>query len=77
MVNFEVTAEEITDKEMGLWKLCAVPLHKTDNPLMEWKRCESKQLCPFLTRLARCVLAVPATSALPECLFSSPQRATR
>ena len=33
IVNFEVTAEEITDKEMGLWKLLTVLLPKTDNPL--------------------------------------------
>ncbi len=33
-------AEEIADKEIGLWKMCAVPLPKTDNPLLEWKRCE-------------------------------------
>jgi hypothetical protein len=30
---------EITDKEIGLWKLFTVPLHKTDNPLVERKRC--------------------------------------
>ena len=71
MVNFEVTAEEIADKEIGLWKLRTVPLPKTDNPLMEWKRCEAKQLCPLLARLARRVLAVPATSASPERLFST------
>jgi hypothetical protein len=71
MVNFEVTAEEIADKEIGLWKLRTVPLPKTDDPLMEWKRCEAKQLCPFLEHLARRVLAVPATSALPDSLFST------
>jgi len=71
MVNFEVTAEEIADKEIGLWKLRTVPLPKTDNPLMEWKRCEAKQLWPLLARLARRVLAVPATSASPERLFST------
>ena len=71
MTNFEVTAEEIADKEIGLWKLRTVPLPKTDDPLMEWKLCGDKNVCPFLGRLVRRVLAVPATSALPECLFST------
>ena len=71
MTNFEVTAEEIADKEIGLWKLCTVPLPKTDDPLMEWKLCGDKNVCPFLGRLARRVLAVPATSASPERLFST------
>ena len=64
--NLTTTAEQI-----GLWKMRTVPLPKTDNPLMEWKRCEEALLCPFLTRLARRVLAVPATSASPERLFST------
>jgi hypothetical protein len=71
MTNFEVTAEEIADKEIGLWKLRTVPLPKTDDPLMEWKLCGDKNVCPFLGRLARRVLAVPATSASPERLFST------
>ena len=61
--NFEVTAEEIADKEIGLWKLRTVPLPKTDNPLMEWKLCGDKNVCPFLGRLAPRVITVPATSA--------------
>ena len=71
MTSFEVTAEEIADKEIGLWKLRTVPLPKTDDPLMEWKLCGDKNVCPFLGRLARRVLAVPATSASPERLFST------
>ena len=47
MTNFEVTAEEITDKEIGLWKLRTVPLPKTDDPLMEWKLCGDKNVCPL------------------------------
>jgi hypothetical protein len=54
-----------------LWKLRTVPFRKTDNPLMEWKRCEDKQLYPFLARLARRVLSVPATSDSPDRLFST------
>ena len=71
MTNFEVTSEEISDNEIGLWKLRTVPLPKTDDPLMEWKLCGDKNVCPFLGRLARRVLAVPATSASPERLFST------
>ena len=71
MSTFEVTAEEIADKEITLWRTCSRPLPKTDDPLMEWKRCEAKKLCPFLARLARRVLAIPATSASPERLFSA------
>jgi hypothetical protein len=48
MSRFEVTAEEIADKEIGLWKLPPVPLCKTDDPLMEWKMCGDKNVCPFL-----------------------------
>ena len=48
MTNFEITAEEISDKEIGLWKLRTVPLPKTDDPLMEWKLCGDKNVCPFL-----------------------------
>jgi hypothetical protein len=33
--NFEVTAEETTDWEIGLWKSRSALLPKTDNPLME------------------------------------------
>jgi hypothetical protein len=42
-----------------------------DNPLMEWKLCEDKNVYPLLGRLARRVLAVPATLASPESLFST------
>ena len=56
---------------IGLWKLRTVPLPKTDDPLMEWKLCGVKNVCPFLGRLTRRVLAVPATSASPERLFST------
>jgi hypothetical protein len=43
--------------------LRTVPLPKTDDPLMEWKLCGDKNVCPFLGQLARRVLVVPATSA--------------
>jgi hypothetical protein len=69
--SFEVTTEEIADKEIGLWKLRTVPLPKTDDPLMERKLCGDKNVCPFLGRLARRVFSVPATSASTESLFST------
>jgi hypothetical protein len=47
MTNFEVTAEEIADKEIGLWKFRTVPLPKTDYPLMEWKLCGGKECVPL------------------------------
>jgi hypothetical protein len=71
MSTFEVTAEEIADREITLWKTRSRPLPKTDYPLMEWKRCESKKLCPFLVRLSRRVLVIPATSTSHERLFSA------
>ena len=43
----------------------------TDDPLLEWKKCDEQKVCPFLARLAPRVLAVPATSASPERLFST------
>ncbi len=39
MSTFEVTAEEIADREIKIWKTRSRPLPKTDDPLMEWKRC--------------------------------------
>ena len=34
MTSFEVTAEEIADKEIGLWKLRTVPLRKGESCLL-------------------------------------------
>ena len=44
-----------------------LPLPKTSNPLKEW-RC-GVQMFPWLSLLARRVLAIPDTSASPERLF--------
>jgi hypothetical protein len=75
MVNFEVTAEEIADKEIGLWKLRTVPLPKTDNPLMEWKRCVQSSCGPsWRAWLAVCWRFLQLQ---PRLSVSSPQRATR
>jgi hypothetical protein len=51
MTSFEVTAKEIADKEIGLWKSRTVPLPKTDDPLVEWKLCGDKNVGPFLARV--------------------------
>ena len=48
-------------------RLQAMPSHK--NPLTELRRASS--VVPWIALLGRKVLAVPATSAAPECMFSS------
>jgi hypothetical protein len=53
VANLTTTSEQIADREITLWKMCTVLLPATDDPLMEWKRCEEMNLCPFLVRLAR------------------------
>jgi hypothetical protein len=66
VASFIATVKKISDREIGLWKMGSLPLSKTDNPLLEWKRCEENRLCPNMASLARRVLAIPATSASPE-----------
>jgi hypothetical protein len=67
-------AEEIADREMGLWKMRTVPLSKTDDPLLEsWSgRGVRKIGCAPTWRAwpAEC-WRFPATSASPERLFST------
>ena len=67
--NQEESAESIADREIKLWRMRAVPLGSGLCPLLEWK--SAVKVCPWLGSLARRVLAIPATSAAPERLFSS------
>ena len=55
--------------EIKLWSMRAVPQGSGFCPLLEWK--SAVKVCPWLGSLARRVLAIPATSAAPERLFSS------
>jgi len=69
-VNFlELSSAEIADREIKIWKTRTVPCPKDKNPLDEWRRGDV-HLYPWLGVLARRVLAIPATSAGPERLFS-------
>ena len=64
-----LTSVEIARREIQIWKSLTIPLPKTSNPLKEWRRGE--KIFPWLSLLARRVLAIPATSAAPERLFST------
>jgi hypothetical protein len=64
-----LTSVEIARREIQVWKSRTIPLPKTSNPLKEWRRGE--KIFPWLSLLARRVLAIPATSAAPERLFST------
>ena len=64
-----LTSSEIARREIQVWKSRTIPLPKTSNPLKEWRRGE--KIFPWLSLLARRVLAIPATSAAPERLFST------
>jgi len=70
-VNFlNLSSAEIDDREIKIWKTRTVPFPKNNNPLDEWRR-GSEHRFPWLGVLARRVLAIPATSAAPEHLFST------
>ena len=64
-----LTSVEIARREIQVWKSRTIPLPKTSNPLKEWRR--GVKIFPWLSLLARRVLAIPATSAAPERLFST------
>ena len=67
--SFELSsAEMIADREIKIWKTRAVPFSKDKNPLDEWRR---GALLPWFGVLARRVLAILATLAAPERLFST------
>jgi len=62
-----LTSVKIARREIEVWKSQTLPLSKTNNPLREWHR--GVQIFPWLSILARRVLAIPDTSASPERLF--------
>ena len=62
-----LTSVEIARMEIQVWKSQTLLLPKTSNPLREW-RCGVK-IFPWVSLLARGVLAIPAASASPQSLF--------
>ena len=64
-----LTSVEFARGEMQVWKGRILPLPRTSNPLREWRHGAQMFGCLFL--LARLGLAIPATSASPERLFSA------
>ena len=67
--SLDLSSAEIADREIKIWKTRTVPFPKDKNPLDEWCRGAAHSF-PWLGVLARRVLAIPATSAAPERLFS-------
>jgi len=67
--SLELSSAEIADREIKIWKIRTVPFPKDKNPLNEWRR-GAVHLFSWLGVLTRRVLAIPATSAGPERLFS-------
>jgi len=65
----DLTSVEIARREIQVWKSRTIPLPKTINPLKECHR--GVKIFPWLSLLARRVLAIPATSTAPERLFST------
>jgi len=68
--SFDLSSANIADREIKIWKSRTVFFPKDKNPLDEWRR-SAVHLFPWLGVLARRVLAIPATSAAPERLFST------
>jgi len=63
------SSSDIADEEIALWRMCLQELPSHKNPLTELRRASS--VVPLIALLGRKVLAVPATSAAPERMFSS------
>jgi len=64
-----LTSVEIARREIEVWKSQTLLLPETSNPLREWRH--GAQMFGCLSLLARLGLAIPATSASPERLFSA------
>ena len=62
------SAKERAEHEVDMWKKRKSPSDPTVDPPQIWKK--AQKICPYLTKVARDVLAVPATSAAPEHKFS-------
>ena len=62
------SATERAEHEVNLWKKRKSLSDPTVDPLQIWKK--AQKICPYLAKVARDVLAVPATSAAPERKFS-------
>jgi len=63
------SSSDITDEEIALWRMRLEPLPSHKNPLDESRRAYS--VVPWICLLVSKVLAVLATSAAPERMFSS------
>jgi len=68
--SLDLSSAEIADREIKILQTRTVPFPKDKNPLDEWRH-GAVHLFPWLGVLVRRVLAVPATSAAPEFLFST------
>jgi len=68
--SLELSSAEIADREIKIWKTRTVPFLKDRNPLDEWRR-GAVHLFLWFGVTARRVLAIFATLAAPERLFST------
>ena len=68
--SLDLPIAEIDYREIKVWKTRTVPFHKDKNPPDELRR-GAVHLFPWLGVLARRVLAILATSAVSERLFST------
>jgi len=62
--SFDIANEKVT-----LWRMRLQALPSHNNPLIEWRRTSS--VVPWIALSGRNVFAVPATSAVPERMFSA------
>jgi hypothetical protein len=51
-------------------KLAAIPAHDNDGVFKFWRKLEESGRFPVLCRVARCLLAIPASSSEVERIFS-------
>jgi hypothetical protein len=66
--TYKKSVAERAKDEIDKWKIRTKPSDKDNDPLKVWK--QASKHCPYLSKVARDVLAVPATSAAPERKFS-------